>query len=54
MTNKDLSTINRFLGVVEGVVELLPENAQSVVFDYLELVIPIIDKEYGDGERKEQ
>ena len=50
MTMKDISTIRRFLGVIEGVVLSLPDQAQSLIYDYLEVVDDILDREEKGGE----
>ena len=49
MTTKDISTINRFLGVIEGVAVSLPDDAQSMIYDYLEVIDGILDKEEKGG-----
>lgn len=49
MNAKDISTIHRFLGVLEGVALALPENAQSLVLYYIEVVDNILDKEEKGG-----
>ena len=45
MTLKDISTIRRFMGAVEGVAVGLPTEAQSLLLDYLEVVDGILDRE---------
>ena len=50
MTAKDISTIRRFIGVVEGVAVSLPDHAQSLLYDYIEVVDAILDREEKGGE----
>lgn len=50
MTLQNISTIRRFLGVVEGVAISLPEEAQQLLFDYIEVVDNILDREEKGGE----
>ena len=50
MTMKDISNIRRFLGVIEGITATLPDNAQSLIYDYLEIVDEILDREEKGGE----
>ena len=46
MNAKDISTIRRFLGVVEGVSMALPSDTQSLLHDYMEEVVDsILNKE---------
>ena len=49
MTTKDIAIINRFLGVVEGIVISLPDDVQSMIYDYLEVINGILDKEEKEG-----
>ena len=49
MTQKDISTIYRFLGVIEGIAVSLSNDAQSMIYDYLEVVNGILDKEEKGG-----
>ena len=49
MTTKDISTINRFLGVIEGIVISLSDDVQSMIYDYLEVIDGILDKEEKEG-----
>ena len=49
MTPKDISTISRFLGVIEGIVVSLPDDVQSMIYDYLEVIDGILDKEEKGG-----
>lgn len=50
MTAKDISIIRRFIGVVEGVAISLPDQAQALVYDYIEVIDAIIDREEKGGE----
>ena len=50
MTTKEISTIRRFLGVIEGVTISSPNETQSMIYDYLEVVDAILDREEKDGE----
>ena len=45
MTSKDISNIRRFIGVIEGVAIYLPEQAQTLIYDYIEVVDAILDRE---------
>lgn len=45
MTAKDISYIRRFMGVVEGVAVYLPDQAQSLLYDCMEVVEGIIQQE---------
>lgn len=45
MDIKDLSTLHRFLGAVEGVALKLPEDVQGLLYGYIEVVDGILDKE---------
>ncbi len=45
MTLNDISCLNRFLGVIEGVAISLPEETREMVFDYLATVDRIVDEE---------
>lgn len=45
MTLKDISTINRALGAIEGVAVSLPEGQSTLIFDYLEVIDGILEKE---------
>ena len=45
MNAKEISNIRRFLGVVEGVAESLPEKTQSLLYDYIAVVDDILNKE---------
>lgn len=49
MTLQDISNIRRFIGVVEGVTISLPEQAQSLIYNYIEVVDSILDKEEKGG-----
>lgn len=50
MTLKDISTIRRFMGAVEGVAVGLPDNAQSLLFNYLEVLDAILDREENNND----
>ena len=50
MTAQDISIIHRFIGVVEGVAMSLPEQAQSLIYDYIEVMDAILDREEKGGE----
>lgn len=50
MEKKDVGYIIRFLGVVEGVSERLPESAKAMIYDYIEVIDNILDKEL-EGEK---
>ena len=45
MDAKDISTIRRFLGAVEGISMALPSDTQSFLYDYIEVVDSILNKE---------
>lgn len=45
MTYKNLLTIYRFLGVIEGIAETLPEKTQTLVYDYIEAIEFILSEE---------
>lgn len=45
MELKDIYTLHRFVGAVEGVAVILPEDAQSLLHDYIKVVDAILDKE---------
>ena len=49
MDIKDINLLHRFVGAVEGVALVLPESAQSLIYDYLEVVNGILDKEEQEG-----
>ena len=49
MTLKDISNIRRFLGVVEGVTISLPSDTQYMIYDYMETVDEILDREEKEG-----
>ena len=51
MNVKDISNIRRFLGVVEGVVESLPEGTKSLIYDYISVVDDILDKEENNNDK---
>ena len=51
MDIKDISTIRRFLGVVEGVTISLPSETQSMIYDYLAVVDGILDREEEGGDK---
>ena len=49
MTLQDISNIRRFIGVVEGVTISLPVQAQSLIYDYIEVIDAILDREEKGG-----
>ena len=49
MDTKDINLLHRFVGAVEGVALTLPESAQSLIYDYLEVVNAILDREEKGG-----
>ena len=49
MTLKEISNIRRFIGVVEGVTISLPEQAQTLIYDYIEVVDAILEREEKEG-----
>jgi hypothetical protein len=49
MTLRDISNIRRFIGVVEGVTISLPERTQSLIYDYIEVMDAILDREEKGG-----
>jgi hypothetical protein len=52
MTAQAISTIRRFIGVVEGVAISLPDQAQSLVYDYIKVVDEILNREEKGGDTK--
>ena len=50
MTAHDISNIRRFIGAIEGVAISLPEKAQSLIYDYIDVVDAILDREEKGGE----
>lgn len=46
MDKQDIFYITRFLGVVEGASESLPEGAKSMIYDYIAVIDGILDKEW--------
>lgn len=50
MTAQDISNIRRFIGVVEGITISLPERTQALIYDYIEVIDAILDREEKDGE----
>lgn len=50
MTLQDISNIRRFIGVVEGITISLPEQTQSLIYDYIEVMDAILDREEKGGE----
>lgn len=50
MNLKDISTIRRFLGFIEGAAVSLPEDAQTLAYNYIEVVDEILDKEEKECE----
>ena len=49
MTLQDISNIRRFIGVVEGITISMPEQTQSLIYDYIEVVDAILDREEKGG-----
>ncbi len=49
MTLQDISNIRRFIGVVEGITISLPEQTQSLIYDYIEVMDAILDREEKGG-----
>ena len=49
MTAKDISNIRRFIGAVEGVATSLPVQAQTLIYDYIEVIDAILDREEKGG-----
>lgn len=47
MTTSDISVIQRFIGIVEGIATALPKEAQSLIYDYVEVLDAILDREGG-------
>lgn len=45
MDIKDIYTLHRFVGAVQGVAVTLPDDAQGLLYDYIEVVDGILDKE---------
>lgn len=45
MTDKDYSTIQRQLGIIEGVAMGWPDSEKNLVFDAVEVIDEILDKE---------
>lgn len=45
MDIKDIYILHRFVGAVQGVAVTLPEDAQGLLCDYIEVVDGILDKE---------
>ena len=45
MKLNEISYLRRFLGVIEGVSMTLPQDTQSLVFDYIAVVDDILCKE---------
>ena len=50
MTADEKETIQRFLGVVEGVATSLPKEIQALLFDYIEVIDAILDRDKKGGE----
>ncbi len=48
MTTKDIITIQRSLGIIEGAACQLPQLAQSLVYGAVEVITGIIDLEQGE------
>ena len=51
MESKDISTIRRFMGVVEGVAASLPDDVQTLIYGYIEVVDEILDAEEKEREK---
>ena len=49
MTPQDISNIRRFMGTVEGVAISLPGPVQSLIYEYIEVVDAILDREEKGG-----
>ena len=49
MTPQDISNIRRFMGVLEGVVISLPGLVQSLIYEHIEVVDAILDREEKGG-----
>lgn len=49
MDMKDIGILHRFVGAVEGIAALLPDDAQSLLFDYIKVVDGILDREEKEG-----
>lgn len=45
MDIKDIYTLHRFVGAIEGVVISLPDEVKGMIYDYIEVVDGILDKE---------
>ena len=45
MINNDISTIGRFMGVVQGIAGLLKESARSMLYNYIAVIDEILDRE---------
>ena len=45
MTTKDILTMHRFLGIIEGITLSLPDNTQSLIYDALAVVDGILNRE---------
>jgi hypothetical protein len=52
MSLADVINLHRFVGLIEGVVLSLPADTQNAVYDYLETVNCILDKELQDKAKK--
>ena len=50
MTLEEISTIQRMLGKIEGVAMVIEEKFASPLFDALEVLDGIFDREEGDEE----
>ena len=50
MNLTDISTMRRFIGMIEGVAVGLPDSTQILIFDYIEVVDKILDREEKEGE----
>ena len=47
---KDISTIRRFLGFVEGIAVSMPGDTQTILYDYIEMVDEILNQEEKEHE----
>lgn len=49
MKVSEISAIRRFIGVIEGIAASLPDRTQSLIYDYIEVVDDILDREEADN-----
>lgn len=45
MDIKDIYILHRFVGAVEGVAVTLPDEIKGMIYDYIEVVDAILDRE---------